>query len=333
MIDSVPTVDAHAHFVPEVLVEAILAGTHGIDEISINHDNDGRERWLFGKGADGKPWEIRRFPPVLTDLVQRLTWMDTQRIDVQYVSIWGEMHAYHLSPENSTRWARLINETLKEAVGDQSRIRALGSLPLGSPDLAAAELRWAAKAGFHGIMCGVHSGGFALSDSDVDPLWEAASETGLFVYLHPDFPHWNPRIGGELVGNSIGRSVDTALALARMISEGVFARFPELKVIATHGGGGFPFLWPRFRHGLTLASSEYASDLIPAGLTFDTVVHDPTALRFLIEILGPGRLVFGSDYPLPLGDPNPYDTLVAASGVTDVRDIILGGTIARLIAE
>jgi aminocarboxymuconate-semialdehyde decarboxylase len=326
------SIDAHAHLVPESLVEVLRDGTHGIDEIAIEPDGSGGVRWIFGKGADGRPWEIRPFPPVLTDFDDRLRWMDSQHIDIQYVSFWGEMHAYNLTAENGAVWARLVNDHLLSAVADRPRLRAFASLPLGSPEAAAAELRWAAKVGFDGAMCGVHSGKLALADEAFDVLWQAASDTGLILYLHPDFPHWNTRVGGELVGNSMGRSVDTTLALARMVSTGVFHRFPELRIISTHGGGGFPFLWPRLRHGMKLAGSPYYSEEIPLGLSFDIVVHDAKALRFLIEVLGADRLVLGSDYPLPLGDHHPYDTLAAATeDLPDARQAIVGGNLSRLL--
>jgi hypothetical protein len=34
---------------------------------------------------------------------------------------------------------------------------------------------------------------------------------------------------------------------------------------------------------------------------FDTVVHDPTLLRALVEFAGPGHVLLGSDFPFDMG--------------------------------
>ena len=41
---------------------------------------------------------------------------------------------------------------------------------------------------------------------------------------------------------SIGFTFDTSLAIARMIYDGFFDRYPKLKLIASHGGGALPYL-------------------------------------------------------------------------------------------
>src|SRR5713101_6093841 len=40
-------------------------------------------------------------------------------------------------------------------------------------------------------------------------------------------------------------------------------------------------------------------------LYFDTVLFEPQALRFLCDVAGSDRVVLGSDYPFPIGDPEP----------------------------
>jgi aminocarboxymuconate-semialdehyde decarboxylase len=37
----------------------------------------------------------------------------------------------------------------------------------------------------------------------------------------------------------------------------------------------------------------------------DSLVHDRGVLRFLLELFGPERIAFGSDYPFPLGEQQP----------------------------
>ncbi|HZY31632.1 MAG TPA: amidohydrolase family protein [Candidatus Methylomirabilis sp.] len=329
---SLPTVDAHGHLVPGELVELLRAGQHGIKSIMVTPDDDGIERWYVGTDSEGRPFQIRPFPKILSDVDERLLWMDAQGIDVQCVSTWGELHGYHLDPTECSRWSRLTNQYLLTAVADEERLRPFATIPLGSPELAAAEMKWAASVGFSGVMCGVHSGTLPLDDQAYTILWEEASNSGLVVYLHPDYPYWNERLRGELLAGSLGRAMDTATAVARLITSGVFHRYPSLKVVASHGGGGLPFLWGRLRHCMRLASSEYLTESMPPGLYFDSVVHDPTTLGCLVDEVGADHLILGSDYPFPLLDPRPVDTVregVAGRGES-VLEAILATNTARL---
>jgi aminocarboxymuconate-semialdehyde decarboxylase len=329
------TIDAHAHLVPGTLVELLRAGEHGIDPIRVESGEDGTERWIMGTDKAGRPFEIRRYPEILSDVSERLKWMDGLGIDIQYVSLWGELHAYALEPEECARWCRLVNEHLLAATAGEERLRPWGAVPLGSPELAAAEVEWAAAAGFEGVMGGLHPGPAPLDDPAYSVLWETAARTGMVVYLHPDYPYWNEKLGGEILAGSLGRLTDTATTLARLIVSGLFHAHPELKVIGAHGGGGLPYYWGRLRHSMGLESSEYLSEGLPPGLYYDSITHDPAALGFLIDQAGADHLLLGSDYPFPLRDPRPVETVVA--GVADreesVLPAVLGANLSRLLAS
>ena len=44
-------------------------------------------------------------------------------------------------------------------------------------------------------------------------------------------------------------------------------------------------------------------------LYYDTLLHDPAALAFLIDAVGVDRIMMGSDMPFPIGDPAPRAVL------------------------
>ena len=48
---------------------------------------------------------------------------------------------------------------------------------------------------------------------------------------------------------SVGFMFDTTLAITRMIFEGFFDQYPNMKIIASHGGGTLPYLVGRFEKG------------------------------------------------------------------------------------
>lgn len=328
-----PVVDAHAHLVPSKLVELLRTNRHGIDSIVVEPDDDGPGAWFIGADSDGTPFRIRPFPEPLSDLEQRHAWLDQNGIDVQYVSLWGEMHGYNLSPDDSFRWCRLVNETMWDEVASEPRIKPYATIPLGDPKLAAEEVHWASETGFVGVMSGVHAGGTVLADPHYDPLWEAASETGMVVYLHPDYPHWNCRCGSPDVANSVGRLADTATALANLLSGGIFQRFPDAIVLGAHGGGGIPFHWPRLRHCMNLSNSPYVTGDLPAGLHFDTVTSDSKVLQHMVDLVGAERFVLGSDFPLPNGDHTPTAMVDAAiTGVSEHRAVV-SDNVARVFGS
>jgi aminocarboxymuconate-semialdehyde decarboxylase len=62
-------------------------------------------------------------------------------------------------------------------------------------------------------------------------------------------------------------------------------------------------------------------------LWFDSLVHDPDALRFLIRLVGARRIALGSDYPFPLGEHEPGRMIEEMDDLDDAtRSLLLSGT-------
>jgi aminocarboxymuconate-semialdehyde decarboxylase len=67
-------------------------------------------------------------------------------------------------------------------------------------------------------------------------------------------------------------------------------------------------------------------------LYYDTVLHDPKALRFLVDQVGAERVMMGSDYPFEMGDPEPVKTVESIPDLDDdQRGMILGGNFASIL--
>jgi aminocarboxymuconate-semialdehyde decarboxylase len=120
----------------------------------------------------------------------------------------------------------------------------------------------------------------------------------------------------------VGMPAETSLAICSMVFGGLFERFPKLRVAFAHGAGAFPGTIGRIDHGFHvrpdlcapdnetnprkyLASKNRKGELVPARFYVDSLVHDPDALRSLLELFGPQRVALGSDYPFPLGEAHP----------------------------
>jgi aminocarboxymuconate-semialdehyde decarboxylase len=65
--------------------------------------------------------------------------------------------------------------------------------------------------------------------------------------------------------------------------------------------------------------------------SFDTCVHDPAALRRLVDVVGADRVVLGSDYPFDMGTEDPVGAAKDAGLDDDALERLLGSTAARLL--
>jgi aminocarboxymuconate-semialdehyde decarboxylase len=126
---------------------------------------------------------------------------------------------------------------------------------------------------------------------------------------------------------------ETALAICSLIFGGVLDRLPDLRVAFAHGGGSFAFTLGRLEHGFRMRPDLVNPNDVDnpraylERIYFDSVVHDPEALRFLIGAVGAQRVALGSDYPFPLGEQRPGALIESMDDLpVAVRQRLLGGT-------
>jgi aminocarboxymuconate-semialdehyde decarboxylase len=221
-----------------------------------------------------------------------------------------------------------------------SRLIGLGTVPLQSPAAAAAELAFAVQElGLAGVEIGTNVNGIYFDQAELDPFWEAAEALGCLVLLHPSHP---PLPGVDLsrhfIHNMVGRPAESTVAIAHMMFSGVFDRYPDLKVCMVHGGGCLPYLLGRFEKGFAVAPHLTATEMsrlpddIARHLYYDSLVHTPEALRFLIGRVGETQLLMGSDFPYAMHDTDPLSTIEAIPDLTDKeRSLILEENARRIL--
>jgi aminocarboxymuconate-semialdehyde decarboxylase len=66
-------------------------------------------------------------------------------------------------------------------------------------------------------------------------------------------------------------------------------------------------------------------------LLFDTITHSPRVLEFLIDSVGPNRVLLGSDYPYDMGNLDCVARVEALSVSQAARNRILGGRARELL--
>jgi predicted TIM-barrel fold metal-dependent hydrolase len=91
-------------------------------------------------------------------------------------------------------------------------------------------------------------------------------------------------------------------AILSILRSSVFGRFPDLKIMISHGGGSVPFQvgrWQAERLHPALGGGPDAErfEIALRRFWFDTVLHHPGSLRLLFEVAGPDRCLFGTERP------------------------------------
>jgi aminocarboxymuconate-semialdehyde decarboxylase len=202
---------------------------------------------------------------------------------------------------------------------------------MAHPERAATELAAARELGCRGVMIGTDIPGLHLGSPELDPVWEAAEALRMPVVVHPTHLHLPDELTGAGLKNAVGRAGPTAISLARLIYGGALVRFPELAVIASHGGGAFAAVAPRIvrNHELGWSESSYDPHESIARLYFDSVVLDSGYLQYLVRTFGADRFLLGSDFPFPW-ESDPVATVTGAALHADEQQAVLGGNAARL---
>ena len=320
-------VDIHAHFVPQKLLDSLASGRVSFPHVELLHDGD-----TFKLGFAGRPL-TRPVNPKLREAEGRHAWMTKAGIDMQVTGGWLDAFGYELEPEEGAAWSRFLNDHLKEATEANPFLAPLGSVPLQDGKLAAVVLRELLAAGHKGAMIGTqpHGSSGNLDDPMLAPFWEAASELGAVLYIHPMFGCGDPRLADFAMINAVGRGLDTTTAVARLLFTGHFLKYPGMKVVLSHGGGALPFMLGRLQHNAAIHPVQFADPTEGfRRLYHDTGVLDSDALRFVASKTDATQLMMGSDYPFPIGDMAPCNIVHKAAFSELDTSAILGGTAARL---
>src|SRR3569623_2474860 len=112
------------------------------------------------------------------------------------------------------------------------------------PEWSAGELRRAKEElGFHGVQVNSHTQGHYLAEPQFDPIQRACAELDLPLYIHPQ------GLPDDMIGDMVGAGLDAAVFgfavevsyhAMRLMTTGVFARYPNLQLMLGHGCGGLP---------------------------------------------------------------------------------------------
>ncbi len=239
----------------------------------------------------------------------RIRIMDESGIDLSIVSLTCP-NVYWGGEDVSCRAARDSNDTMRDAqTAYPDRIRWFASLPWEYPQAAIEELKHACHNGAVGVMVLANIAGRSLNDPFFAPIWAEIDARALPVLVHPTDPPGTDLMdmGKYDLSWSVGFMFDTTLAITRMIFDGFFDLYPNLKLIASHGGGALPYLVGRFEKGdevelpqrrrMQRKPTDYLRHIY-----YDCITYNPGALQYLISVVGADRVMFGTDWPHQVHD-------------------------------
>jgi len=240
---------------------------------------------------------------------QRIELMDETGLDVQVLSL-TTPGLHELGPE-SVDMARRVNDAVAEAIARHpTRFQAFATLPVSAPDEAAQELARCVKIlGFKGTMLSGRVGTRNLDHPDLSPIFETAAALHVPVLLHPRTPDeavckayysgFSPELDTAFANFGMGWHYDAGVQFVRLVLGGTFDRHPDLQVILGHWGEMVVFFAERLS-----AMDRFANLQQPIACYFKNNLYVTSSGMFMphylqraLEVVGPDRLLFSTDYP------------------------------------
>ena len=324
-------IDIHNHFFPRTWPD--LAQRFGTPDWPwIKHTESGKADVMVGDRF------FRHIYSACWDPEVRLQEMDRDGIDLQIISATPVLFAYDRPVEHALDCARIFNDAALELCANgKGRLKSLCQVPLQDIDAACKELSRCMKAGHLGVQIGNHVGEKNLDDPGIVTFLQHCANEGAAVLVHPWEMFGQSRMPNYMMPWTVGMPAETQLGIVAMILSGAFDQLPKnLRICFVHGGGSFAFLLGRLEnawqhhpvaHGnCELSPREYVNRFF-----VDSAVFDTRALKYLVETMGAGQVMLGSDYPFPLGEHGIGGLIRRTDLEESAKQNILGENAARFL--
>ena len=146
--------------------------------------------------------------------------------------------------------------------------------------------------------------------------------------------------------------VEDAICITRLILNGVFDRYPGLRIVSGQLGGMFPFMLGRFDllYGMYATVAEKSGIVVTDrasterylrrlgdytdNVYVDTHSMDAPAIKCAVEVLGHDKVLYGSDYPITpasVGRVADIAKIKLSSMDFYAKQAVLGGNAASIL--
>ncbi len=320
-------IDVHNHFYPPEYIDAIRSGE---SIITVKTDSDGNPEIHY-------PGDFNTAVPGHRDIAYRQEVLERTGVDTQIITL--TTPGTHVeSPAVAAKYASLVNDAFAKIVADRSpRFAAMATLPLNDPVASVREFRRATEQlELPGAMLFSNVNGIALADQRYWPLYEVANDKGAVLHIHPTNPKDVSQLTDFWLMPLVGFLFDTTVAAAHLVFSGVAERYPNIKWVLGHLGGGIPVLAERLDRGyrafkecranISRPPSEYLRTWY-----YDCVNFDRDALMLGIAFAGADHLMAASDYPHAIGSLELMKSSISGLSIADAdKAKIFGGNAARV---
>lgn len=305
-------IDCHLHHMPSPL-------------------NNDYVRWLNETGdkrfGPGYLWD----KPAFEDTIHMLEKMNSAGVDISVVTYSAnmtailELAATKGGEAEAIRWMndRMIEK--KKETGGRLLPTAWIDPRLGQAAIAEMGRAVAAVAvGFSILTAYRQDGALKFVDHpEFEPFWAKAAEYGLPVFIHfssqfstGQREYLEGYMAYTLLHAGMEQLMEDTVCAARLVLSGLFDRHPGLKVVLGQLGGLFPFMMERFDMLYTMyamGAKKSGLDVTDKGdpkgflrklsdyrenLYLDTHSMDRQSILAAYELVGPGHVLYGSDYPI-----------------------------------
>lgn len=299
-------IDMHAHVIPDKL-DLSASGSDGRRGLRVEPDEK-------DPGARVLVNERMRFPtpPIWFSGERRIEAMNKDGVDREVISPMPALLDYTLTPAEGLELSRRVNEfVVRLCEAEPERLLGLGMTPLQSPDLATSELAAIADAGLKGVEIASNVNGASLGDETYLEFFAEAARLGLSVFVHALNPTMASRVPPSAAA-TFALGAEGTVTVASVITSGVATQCPGLRLAFSHGGGGVTAVLPRAHYFWGRTWNEEVPDQVPLDQSgnpvpspieearrfyYDGLMFDRRALRLAIDLLGPTRILVGTDFP------------------------------------
>jgi predicted TIM-barrel fold metal-dependent hydrolase len=273
---SLRRIDVHHHVIPPAFAKAMAQAGK-----------------TLVAGAPLPNWSVQR----------SLDLMDVQGIQTALLSLsapgvyFGDKHA-------AVDLAAACNDFCAAVAADKSdRFGFFAVLPMPFTDLACREaIRALDELNADGIVLLGSTEGHFLGDARFEELMAVLNDRQATVFVHPNLHATSEQLKLGTPGFLVEFLCDTTRAATNLILSGAMERYPNIRWILAHAGGFTPYI--AWRLSLANMLPQYF-DQAPQGVLtylkrfwFDTALSpSPYAMAALNELVGPSKILFGSDFP------------------------------------
>ena len=318
-------IDVHTHILPkEIPSWKDRFGYGGF--IQLDHYKPCCARMVRDDGKQFRDIEANCWDPVT-----RIEEMDAAGIGVQVLSTVPVMFSYWTRAGDGLEIAKFLNDHIADIATEfPLRFVGLGTAPMQDVSFAVKELERCKQIGLKGVQIGTNVNQLNLSEPQFFDFFAACVAQDMAVFVHP----W------EMMGEAdmqkywlpwlVGMPAEVSRAICSLAFSGVLERLPNLRICFAHGGGSFPATIGRIDHGFNVRP-----DLFPdnphsprkylSKMYFDSLVHEPAKLDYLVKLVGADQIMLGTDYPFPLGELEPGRLIDSMPYDDSIKQMLFNG--------